>query len=197
MYTIASTKKPPGLPEGFQFVVVGGLLAAVQFILPSLQFVPLASSGQFGLLGPGARVVGGESGTCFGEDLLETLNGGAGQLSEAVGAKGHGTSHHCQSGNDPIHIDYIQNAESLGAKGIHIISVPQFKEVILETMNYEGVLFLYCKVAKSELVENGAWWDVPIATTSRDSQTRNLRQQYDLNKKNQKNYIRPIDGQQN
>lgn len=123
--------------------------------------------------------------------------GSIGQLSEAVGAKGHGTSHHSQSGNDPIHIDYIQNAESLGAKGIHILSVPQFKEVILETMNYEGVLFLYCKVAKSELVENGAWWDVPIATTSRDSQTRNLRQQYDLNKKNQKNYIRPIDGQQN
>ncbi len=55
--------------RGFQ-CRVGRLLTAVQFILPSLQFVPLPSGSEFGLLGPCARVVGGECGACFGEDLL-------------------------------------------------------------------------------------------------------------------------------
>lgn len=115
--------------------------------------------------------------------------GSIGQLSLSVGAEAIGTSHQHQKGKEKLKIDYVQNAESLGAKGYHITDDAILQTVLKETKYQKGVIFLYCKVPSSSLIENGAWWDVPIAEVSTTTETQKLRANYEKEKLNQRYYL--------
>src|SRR5690606_4075684 len=62
------------------------LLAPVEFFLPCFELVPFACGSQFGLLGPGGGIMGGELRASLIEDVLQLFDRGGCQFSEAVDA---------------------------------------------------------------------------------------------------------------
>lgn len=115
--------------------------------------------------------------------------GSIGQLSQMVGGKGLGTSHTDSKSTYPIKIDYRQNAESLGAITYDIGSYEAFEATLEKVKMTPAVHFLYCPVPYSQIIPNGAWWDVPIAEVGKSEESAINRKVYDTMKAKQKRFL--------
>jgi 3D-(3,5/4)-trihydroxycyclohexane-1,2-dione acylhydrolase (decyclizing) len=115
--------------------------------------------------------------------------GSIGQLSKKVGADGLGTSFSDPKNPTPFKIDFIKNAESLGATTHDIKSYKDFESALKQVKLISTVHFLYCKVPYSQTIPNGAWWDVPVAEVSKSAQAIRIKEDYDRMKAYQKRHL--------
>lgn len=114
--------------------------------------------------------------------------GSIGQLSEKVGAHRLGTNHENISG-ESLKIDYVNNAQSLGAQAVEAKNYREFERALKAADTLGGVHLIYCRVPKSEMLANNAWWDVPVAAVGQNELIKDLKEEYDQMKKKQKRYL--------
>jgi 3D-(3,5/4)-trihydroxycyclohexane-1,2-dione acylhydrolase (decyclizing) len=77
-------------------------------------------------------------------------------------------------------IDYVKNAESMGARGWHVTTPEDLSRALAEARGERRSCVIVAEVEPHRyLPGSGAWWDVAPAEVSDDPVTRELRAQYE------------------
>jgi 3D-(3,5/4)-trihydroxycyclohexane-1,2-dione acylhydrolase (decyclizing) len=81
---------------------------------------------------------------------------------------------------DYVPVDFVKNAESLGARGIRATTVEELRAALAEA-KAETRTTVVCVPANPEVrVPNyEGWWDVPIAEVSGEASVRAAREEYE------------------
>lgn len=133
--------------------------------------------------------------------ILINNNGYAsiGGLSNAVGGEGFGTNFNYrnektgQLDGAPLMTDLAKNAESLGATVFRPKSMSEFKESLIKAKNNTETTVIYVETIRDRKLEGYAysWWEVPIPEISVFPEVTEARKQYESDKKQQQQYIKP------
>lgn len=79
-----------------------------------------------------------------------------------------------------VPIDFVKNAESLGARAIAARTADEFRVAIEEAKVESRTTLIYVPVDAEARVPNyEGWWEVPIAEVSEEESVRNARSQYE------------------
>jgi len=76
-------------------------------------------------------------------------------------------------------VDFVKNAESLGATAVRADTPDELRAALTETKNVPGVRLIYVQVPAEERLPGYSWWDVPVSGTSKVSGVRKARAAYD------------------
>lgn len=88
-----------------------------------------------------------------------------------------------------IPIDFVKNAESLGAKAIAAQDRSSLELALTQAAGERGTVFIYVPVDPDIRVPGfESWWDVPVAEVSSQESVRNARAAYEEARKNQRYY---------
>jgi 3D-(3,5/4)-trihydroxycyclohexane-1,2-dione acylhydrolase (decyclizing) len=81
---------------------------------------------------------------------------------------------------DYVPVDFVKNAESLGARGIRATTAEEFRAA-LEIAKAETRTTVVCVPTNPDVrVPNyEGWWDVPIAEVSGEASVREAREEYE------------------
>jgi 3D-(3,5/4)-trihydroxycyclohexane-1,2-dione acylhydrolase (decyclizing) len=118
-----------------------------------------------------------------------------GNLSESVGADRFGTRHRVRvpgAGLDgePIPVDLAANAASLGADVLRATGADEFRAALRKAAASPRTTVVHVETDPlAPAPGSDAWWDVPVAETSRRAATRDARARYDDAKKAQRRYL--------
>ncbi len=133
--------------------------------------------------------------------ILINNNGYAsiGGLSKHVGGEGFGThfkyrnNRTQQLDGDYLPVDLAKNAESLGAIVYKPKGIKAYKEALVKAKNNDKTTVIYVETIRDRKLAGYAysWWEVPIPETSNSNKVKKIRKQYEIDKRKQKNYIRP------
>jgi 3D-(3,5/4)-trihydroxycyclohexane-1,2-dione acylhydrolase (decyclizing) len=107
-----------------------------------------------------------------------------GGLSRACGNRGMGTEYrYRRSGKlegDPIPVDYVANARSLGAEAVRATTREEFKNALLAASKSQRTSVVVIETAYDQRVPGyESWWDVPIAEVSEIESVRAARSRYE------------------
>jgi len=107
-----------------------------------------------------------------------------GGLSRACGNKGMGTEYryrsHGKLEGDPIPVDYVANARSLGAEAVRATTRDEFKNALLAASKSQKTSVVVIETAYDQRVPGyESWWDVPIAEVSEIESVRAARSKYE------------------
>ncbi|MEM7035027.1 MAG: 3D-(3,5/4)-trihydroxycyclohexane-1,2-dione acylhydrolase (decyclizing) [Chloroflexota bacterium] len=82
---------------------------------------------------------------------------------------------------DYLPIDFVKNAESMGARGWHVTTPDGLKKALAEAREVkEQVCLIECEVEKHRYgPDSEVWWDVAPAEVSKASDTQALREEYE------------------
>jgi 3D-(3,5/4)-trihydroxycyclohexane-1,2-dione acylhydrolase (decyclizing) len=79
-----------------------------------------------------------------------------------------------------VPVDFVANAESLGARGIRATNAEDFRAALDEAKAETRTTLVYIRVDENARVPNfEGWWDVPIAEVSGEQSVRKARAQYE------------------
>lgn len=133
--------------------------------------------------------------------ILINNNGYAsiGGLSNAVGEEGFGTYFNYRNEKTgqldglPLATDLAKNAESLGAKVFRPKNMAEFQESLIKAKNNKETTVIYVETIRDRKLQGYAysWWEVPIPEISVFPEVIEARKQYESNKKQQQQYIKP------
>lgn len=117
-----------------------------------------------------------------------------GGLSEAVGADGFGTRYRMrtESGLDGEHlpIDFAANAASLGARVFSAKTMDDFRAALRWARAESQTTVIVIETDREHRVGGyDSWWDVPVAEVSDDEAVQKIREQYDLQRANERDFI--------
>jgi 3D-(3,5/4)-trihydroxycyclohexane-1,2-dione acylhydrolase (decyclizing) len=85
-----------------------------------------------------------------------------------------------------VPIDYVANAQSLGATVFPVQDEPGLLEALARARNEPSTCVIYLQVDPSHSPPGYAWWDVPVAEVSGSDDVRARRAQYEQSRKNQR-----------
>lgn len=79
-----------------------------------------------------------------------------------------------------VPVDFVANAESMGARGIRASNVEEFRAAIEEAKTETRPTLVYVRVDEDARVPNyEGWWDVPIAEVSEEASVLEARRTYE------------------
>jgi 3D-(3,5/4)-trihydroxycyclohexane-1,2-dione acylhydrolase (decyclizing) len=123
-----------------------------------------------------------------------------GALSRSVGSAGFGT-HYRQAQNgkpilDPLHdepalpADLAANAESLGARVIRTRTIDELRTALHTARGAGGPVVVHIETDRYEGVPSyDGWWEVPVAEVSEDPAVQAAREQFERDRKAQRQYL--------
>jgi len=83
-----------------------------------------------------------------------------------------------------VRIDFARNAESFGARAWHVNDAEQLARALRQARLERGPCVIVAEVEKHRFLPGGgAWWDVAPAEVSRDPNTRELRAEYERDRR--------------
>lgn len=122
-----------------------------------------------------------------------------GGLSNSVGGEGFGT--HFRYRNEEtgqldggyLPVDLAKNAESLGAIVYKPKGMEEYKEALEKAKTNDRTTVIYVETIRDrKLAGYGySWWDAPVPEVSVSEKVRNIRKQYEEDRKRQKDYLKP------
>jgi 3D-(3,5/4)-trihydroxycyclohexane-1,2-dione acylhydrolase (decyclizing) len=76
---------------------------------------------------------------------------------------------------EPIGVDYVANARSLGCESLLVESLEQLSDALADARERSGTTVLVCPTEPGRsLLDSGAFWDIGVARVSTDSATREV-----------------------
>jgi len=121
--------------------------------------------------------------------------GSIGALSESVGSKRFGTKYRFRNNStgqidgDILPVDFIKNAESLGANVIQADNIESLNQALKKAKQSDKTTVIYIETDLEKSVEGYAWWEVAVAEVSEMDSVKEAYKNYLENKKNQKYYL--------
>jgi 3D-(3,5/4)-trihydroxycyclohexane-1,2-dione acylhydrolase (decyclizing) len=117
-----------------------------------------------------------------------------GGLSRSCGNRGLGTKYVYRRGDsyegDPLPVDFVANAASLGACAVRVSTRDQLKEALLKARTNSKTSVVVIETAFDQRVPGyESWWDVPIAEISEVESVRAARGNYDLAREKERNFF--------
>ena len=118
-----------------------------------------------------------------------------GALSESVGSKRFGTKYRYRNDETGqidggiLPVDFVKNAESLGANVLVAENVESLKEALRESKKSEKTTLIYIETDLEKSVEGYGWWEVAIAEVSEMTSVQEAYKDYTEHKKHQKYYL--------
>jgi 3D-(3,5/4)-trihydroxycyclohexane-1,2-dione acylhydrolase (decyclizing) len=89
-----------------------------------------------------------------------------------------------------VPVDFVQNAESLGARAIAATTPDEFRSALEEAKAESRTTLIYVRVDTEARVPNyEGWWDVPIAEVSEEESVRETRAQYEEDIQKQRLFV--------
>ena len=106
-----------------------------------------------------------------------------GGLSRACGNRGMGTEyryrHNGKLDGDSIPVDFVANAQSLGAHAVRAKTRDDLRQALVEARKRPGASVVVIETAYDQRVPGyESWWDVPIAEVSEVESVRAAREKY-------------------
>jgi 3D-(3,5/4)-trihydroxycyclohexane-1,2-dione acylhydrolase (decyclizing) len=83
-------------------------------------------------------------------------------------------------------VDFVRNAESLGATAVKAGSVDELRAALEDAKSFDGVRLIYVEVPAEVRLPGYSWWDVPMSATSKVPGVRQARAAYDRATKKQR-----------
>ncbi len=118
-----------------------------------------------------------------------------GALSQSLGSQRFGTQYNYrneQSGElngAPISIDFIKNAQSLGANTIKVSNIEELKSALKKAKRSKKTTVIVISTDLYSNVPGHAWWEVPVAQVSEMDTVNNAYKEYIKNKMKQRNHL--------
>jgi len=130
-------------------------------------------------------------------NIVVVDNGGfssIGGLSRACGSEGFGTEYRyrqCGSlAGDPIPVDYVANAASLGAHTVRATTREQLRTALEEMRAAKKTTVVVVETDIHEKVPGyESWWDVPIAEVSSSEAVQRARAAYEEGRKKERYFL--------
>jgi 3D-(3,5/4)-trihydroxycyclohexane-1,2-dione acylhydrolase (decyclizing) len=107
-----------------------------------------------------------------------------GGLSRACGNRGMGTEYRFRRKGklegDPIPVDFVANAQSLGARAVRARTREELRKALIEARQRSQTSIVVVETSYDQRVPGyESWWDVPIAEVSEVESVRSARKQYE------------------
>jgi 3D-(3,5/4)-trihydroxycyclohexane-1,2-dione acylhydrolase (decyclizing) len=125
-------------------------------------------------------------------------NGGyasIGGLSESLGAEGFGTRHVRRAadgglGGEPLAVDYVANARSLGVDAVRARTIPDLRAALAAARRSRQSTVIVVETDREARVGGyGTWWDVPPAEGSASDKVQAARRAYEEALRKQRWYL--------
>ncbi len=131
--------------------------------------------------------------------LVLVDNGGfasIGSLSRSLGQGGFGTSYRArdaksgQLDGEPLKVDFVANARSLGAHAIKAATLDELKSALKEAKTMDRTTVIVVETDASASVPGyDSWWDVAVAEVSQMESVREARARYEEARKRERHFI--------
>lgn len=111
-------------------------------------------------------------------------------LQRGSGSRGFGNEFRARKGTKlegaPLPVDFVQNAQSLGAKTFTATTAAELSRALREAKDQPTSCLIYIPLESSTGLPGTSWWDVPIAEVSSSSSVREKHAAYEEAKKKQR-----------
>jgi 3D-(3,5/4)-trihydroxycyclohexane-1,2-dione acylhydrolase (decyclizing) len=122
-----------------------------------------------------------------------------GGLSRSLGQGGFGTSYRLRSkesgqlDGDPLTVDYVANARSLGAHALQAATLAELKDALRTAKTLDRTTVIVVETDPSVGVPGyESWWDVAVAEVSEMDSVREARARYEEARKKERHHLRPL-----
>ncbi|MDR3751822.1 MAG: thiamine pyrophosphate-dependent enzyme, partial [Terracidiphilus sp.] len=119
-----------------------------------------------------------------------------GSLSRSLGQGGFGTSYRFRSktsgqlDGEPIKVDFVANARSLGAHALKATTLDELKKALVEAKACDRTTVIVVETDPSVAVPGyESWWDVSVAEVSEIESVRQARARYVEARKRERHYL--------
>jgi 3D-(3,5/4)-trihydroxycyclohexane-1,2-dione acylhydrolase (decyclizing) len=118
-----------------------------------------------------------------------------GGLSRACGNRGMGTEYRLRSSDGDsdgsvVPVDYVANAQSLGAHARRVRTRDEFKDALGEMAQHSCTTVIVIETDYQQQVPNyGSWWDVPIAEVSESEDVQIAHRKYLESRRREKTFL--------
>lgn len=117
-----------------------------------------------------------------------------GGLSRSCGNRGMGTEYRYRRNGaiegDPIQVDFVANAASLGAHAVRVKTGEELREALLEARKLPNTSVIVVETDWNQRVSGyESWWDVPIAEVSESESVRSVRQKYEQQREKERMFF--------
>lgn len=88
---------------------------------------------------------------------------------------------------DFVPVDFVRNAESLGAVAISTNTLAEFSQALKDSRSLDRTVLIYIRADSETRVPGfGGWWDVPIAEVSGEASVNDAKRAYDETRQKQR-----------
>jgi 3D-(3,5/4)-trihydroxycyclohexane-1,2-dione acylhydrolase (decyclizing) len=118
-----------------------------------------------------------------------------GSLSRSLGQGGFGTRYRFRSASgqldgDPLPVDFVANARSLGAHAVKASSLADFKQALEDAKASEHTSVIVIETDPTVGVPGyDSWWDVAVAEVSELESVREARARYEVARKRERYHL--------
>jgi 3D-(3,5/4)-trihydroxycyclohexane-1,2-dione acylhydrolase (decyclizing) len=119
-----------------------------------------------------------------------------GGLSRSLGQKGFGTSYRNRSkasgqlDGEPLQVDYVANARSLGAHALKVNRLAELKDALKKAKEFDRTTVIVVETDPSVSVPGyESWWDVAVAEVSKSEDVREARARYEVARKRERHHL--------
>jgi 3D-(3,5/4)-trihydroxycyclohexane-1,2-dione acylhydrolase (decyclizing) len=118
-----------------------------------------------------------------------------GSLSHSLGLGGFGTGRHTRSSSgeldgDPIQVDFVENARSLGAHALKAVTLDELKSALEQAKAFDRTTVIVVETDPAVKVPNyDSWWDVAVPEVSGMQAVREARTRYEEARKNERYHL--------
>jgi 3D-(3,5/4)-trihydroxycyclohexane-1,2-dione acylhydrolase (decyclizing) len=118
-----------------------------------------------------------------------------GSLSRSLGLAGFGTGCHARSASgeldgDPILVDFVENARSLGAHALKAVTLDELKSALQQAKAFDRTTVIVVETDPAVKVPNyDSWWDVAVPEVSGMQAVREARARYEEARKNERYHL--------
>ncbi|MDX1619155.1 MAG: 3D-(3,5/4)-trihydroxycyclohexane-1,2-dione acylhydrolase (decyclizing) [Balneolaceae bacterium] len=176
------------------YEIAGGL--GVKMAQPDREVVVMVGDGSY-------QMLSSELITSIQEDVKLTVVlldnrgfGSIGSLSESVGSGGFGTNYRYRDRDsdrlegDYLPLDFEMNARSYGVGVQKATTAGELNEALANALKADKTQVIVVPVDKEQKVPGySSWWDVPVAEASEIASVQKARNEYEENRKDQRNYF--------
>jgi 3D-(3,5/4)-trihydroxycyclohexane-1,2-dione acylhydrolase (decyclizing) len=119
-----------------------------------------------------------------------------GALSRSLGMGGFGTSYRLRSkasgqlDGDPLTVDFVANARSLGAHALKAATLDELKQALQTARTLDRTTVIVVETDPAVGVPGyESWWDVAVAEVSEMGSVREARVRYEEARKRERHYL--------
>jgi len=122
--------------------------------------------------------------------------GSIGSLSRSLGQGGFGTKYQARNAasglldGEPVNVDYVANARSLGAHAVKANSIAELKQALEEAKKAERTSVVVIETDASVSVPGyESWWDVAVSEVAEMESVREARARYEEARKRERHHL--------